>query len=80
MARIQGVTDKQASLVTRFLFGLVRRKVGRMIEPIRIAAHQPKLLRGYGMMEMAQEKMKSVDANLKALCQIKVAMQIGCPF
>ena len=45
MARIQGVDKKHAGLVTRIAYWMVRRKVGRVIEPIRITAHQPRLLR-----------------------------------
>jgi hypothetical protein len=33
-----------------------------------------------GAMEMGQEAARSVDAGLKALVSIKVAMEIGCPF
>jgi hypothetical protein len=31
-------------------------------------------------MEMGQEAARSVEASLKMLAQIKVAMLVGCPF
>lgn len=80
MARIEGISDKQASVFTRTVYGAVRRKIGRVPEPVRITAHQPRLLAAVGGMEMAQEAMRSVDPVVKALVGIKTAMLIGCPF
>ncbi|MBI1849027.1 MAG: hypothetical protein HYR85_01655 [Planctomycetes bacterium] len=80
MARIEGVSDRRAGLLTRVIFWLVRRKIGRMILPIRVAAHQPKLLRGFAFMQLGQEGMRSIDPALKSMCQVKAAMRIGCPF
>jgi hypothetical protein len=80
MARIAGVDGRGANLFTRLFYALVRRKIGRVPEPLRITAHQPRLLAGLGGMEMAQEGMRSVDGVVKALVQIKAAMLIGCPF
>jgi hypothetical protein len=54
--------------------------MGRVPEPLRITAHQPRLLAGLGGMELAQEAVHSVDSVVKALVQIKAAMMIGCPF
>jgi hypothetical protein len=80
MARIEGIDEKRADPFTRSIYAGVRRKLGRVPEPIRITAHQPKLLAGVGGMEMAQAAMHSVDAALKAVVQIKATMLIGCPF
>jgi hypothetical protein len=49
-------------------------------EPVRITAHQPRLLAALSGMEMAQEAMRTVDPVVKALAGIKTAMLIGCPF
>lgn len=57
-----------------------KRKVGKVIEPIKITAHHPRLLRAVGSMGMGQEAARSVPAALKALVQVKVAMMVGCPF
>ena len=80
MARIEGITDEQAGLFTRALYRGVRRKIGRVPGPVRITAHQPRLLAALGGMELAQEGMRTVDPVLKALVGIKAAMLIGCPF
>ena len=80
MARIRGVEPSEAGLFTRFLYWMTKRKVGRVILPFKISAHQPRLLAAAGQMEMGQQAMHSVDAKLKALAGIQAAVRIGCPF
>jgi hypothetical protein len=80
MARIEGIGDKQANVFTRSIYAAVRHKLGRLPEPIRITAHQPRLLAALSGMEMAQEAMRTVDPALKALVDLRTAMLIGCPF
>ena len=80
MGRIEGIRDRQAGVFTRAVYGAVRRKIGRVPEPMRITAHQPRLLAALAGMEMAQETMRSVDPAIEALASIKTATMIGCPF
>jgi hypothetical protein len=65
MARIQGIADKQANVFTRLVYWAVRRKIGRVPEPMRITAHQPRLLAALSGMELAQEAMRTVDPVVK---------------
>ncbi len=78
MARLAGAP--KPGLIARVAYWMAKRKVGKVPEPIEIIAHHPRLLRGLGGMEMAQEAAKTVDGSLKLLAQIKVAMRVGCPF
>lgn len=80
MARIPGVEANEAGIFTRFLYWMTRRKVGRVILPFKVTAHQPRLLTAVGQMEMGQQAVKSVDAKIKALAGIKTATLVGCPF
>jgi hypothetical protein len=80
MARIRGVEAKEAGLYTRFLYWMTKRKVGRVILPFKVTAHQPRLLTAVGQMEMGQQALKAVDTKLKALAGIKAATLVGCPF
>ena len=86
MARMNGVETNEAGWLTRLLYRLVKRKVGRLtgrprlVEPVRITAHHPRLLLAMGQMEMGQEAARSVPAALKLLASIKAAMLIGCPY
>jgi hypothetical protein len=80
MARISGVEPEQASLLARFVYWMVRRKIGRVVLPIKITAHHPRLLRALAEMETGQAAAKTVDTGLKSLASVKTAMLIGCPF
>ena len=79
MPRIKGVT-KGGSLLARLSFWLTRKKIGRVVVPVRIHALHTRLLFGYGQMEMAQEKASGVSERVKILAQVRVATLIGCPF
>jgi hypothetical protein len=86
MARMSGLEPHQAGWYTRLVYRLVRRSIGkitgsrRLIEPVKITAYHPRLLKAYGQMEMGQGAAASVPAPLKALAGIKAATLIGCPF
>jgi hypothetical protein len=79
MARLEGVT-RGGSLLARMAFALTRRKVGKVIPPVRLHAKHTRLLFGYGQMEMAQEGARTVPAGVKILGQIRIATRVGCPF
>jgi hypothetical protein len=80
MARIAGVEPERAGLFVRFVYWMVRRKLGRVVLPIKITAHHPRLLRSMGEMEAGQMAARSVDISLKSLVSVKVATLIGYPF
>ena len=80
MSRIAGVPPSKASWFCRLAYFLTRRRLGRVITPIKILAHHPRLLRAQAHMELGQEAASTIPAQLKALVQVKVAMMIGCPF
>jgi 4-carboxymuconolactone decarboxylase len=83
---MKGIEPHEAGWFTRLVYGVVRRKIGkitgqkRLIEPIKVMAHHPRLLRSFGQMEMGQESARSVPARIKSLVSIKAATLIGCPF
>ena len=79
-ARIEGVPPKEAGLIARLAYWFTKRKFGHVMEAVKITAHSPRLLRAIGQMEMAQQKLKSVDPVLVVLAEIKVATMVGCPF
>ena len=80
MAHMKGVEPAEAGWYTRLVYWFVRRTIGkitgsrRLVEPVKITAHHPRLLKAYGQMEMGQGAAASVPALLKA------ATLIGCPF
>ena len=86
MAHMKGVEPAEADWFTRLVYWFVRRKFGKLtgknhlIEPVKIAAHQPRLLRAIGQMEGGLEAARSVPLKLKLLASLKAATLIGCPF
>ena len=80
MARIEGVKPKDAGPFVRLAYFLTKRRFGRVLKPITIHAHHPRLLRALAHMEMGHEAANTVDPRLKSLAEITAARQIGCPF
>jgi len=84
MARVSGAPVRQGGLFRRLFVGLVysltRRKLGRVVMPVQVSAHHPKILWGYGQMEQSQLGCNLVDYKIKGLAEIRVATLVGCPF
>ncbi len=84
MARIGGADPSQQGpfhgLFTRIIYSMTKRKLGRVVMPVKITAHHPKLLWGYGQMEQSLLSSHLVDETLKNLAQLRVATLVGCPF
>jgi 4-carboxymuconolactone decarboxylase len=86
MAFMQGIEPAEAGWFTRLVYWFVRRQFGRLtgksrlIEPVKIAAHHPRLLKAMGQMEGGLGAARSVPSELKLLVSLKSAMLVGCPF
>jgi hypothetical protein len=84
MARINGAPVNQGGPIRRLFVSLVywltRRRLGRVIMPVQVAAHHGKIFWGYLQMEQSQMSSKLLDAKLKGLAQLRVATLVGCPF
>ncbi len=80
MARIPGVEEEGAGLLTRVAYWYVKRQFGRVLEPLKLYAHHPPLLRVYGRMEMGLKKLHAVPEKLKSLAGVRAAILVDCPF
>lgn len=86
MARIKGIEARDAGWMTRLVYWFVERKMrqitgkARLIEPIKVMAHHPRLMKAVGQMEQGQAAAQSVPGNLKVLASVKTSMLVGCPF
>jgi 4-carboxymuconolactone decarboxylase len=86
MSRVEGVRRDEAGPLIRLALWLARRKArkffGRetpdMIKPGEVFAHVPRLLFGYGMIELANEKPRRVESRLRELAQLKAATLTHC--
>jgi len=86
MAYMKGVEPAEAGWFTRLVYWFVRRKFAkltgkdRLIEPMKVVAHHPRLMRALGQMEGGLAAAHSVPMPLKLLVSLKAATLIGCPF
>jgi hypothetical protein len=84
MARIRGMDPSNQGLLsglfTRTVYAMTRRRVGRVVLPVQLVSHHPRLLWGYGQMEQSFASSHLVGAGLKDLAQLRVATLVGCPF
>jgi hypothetical protein len=84
MARIHGAPRKQGGLIRRLFVGIVysvtRRRLGRVIMPVQVTAHHPKVFWGYIQMERSQASSQLIDRKLKGLAELRVATLVGCLF
>ena len=80
MARLVGVTDREAGVMTRAAFSGAKRMVGKVPLPMRIMALSPWVMRAYGAFEMASGRAKALPPDLKGLASIKAASLVGCVF
>ena len=80
MARIEGVSDAEAGLVTRGVYRGTKQMLGQVPEPLRIMAHSKPVMWADVMFELALGRAHAVPARLKSLASIKVAALVGCVF
>jgi hypothetical protein len=78
MARMQGSPPR--GLFQRVVYFMMRRMLGRVPEPSRIAAHSKPAFKGRMQMERAMMALKAVPPGLVALGSLRTAQLIGCPF
>ena len=80
MVRSEGVHDNEAGLLTRIIFWLTKRRIGRVPLGMRVRARDPKLFRNVVRMDLYAVSQRAIRPRLKELAQLKVAMMVGCPF
>ena len=80
MARLKGVSDSDAGMVTGAVYRAARRRLGQGPDPLRIMALNPAVMFASGGFEMAMGRATSLDQGLKDLATLKVSTLIGCVF
>lgn len=77
--RIAGVPDSTLNPLVRGAFRSSRKHAGgSVMDPVRIYAHHPALMAGYGAFELATERAQCVPERLKHLAVLRAAMLTGC--
>jgi hypothetical protein len=80
MSRIPGVDNRTAGWRVRFIFWLVKRKIGVITPGTRIRAHWPQWLERSGFLDGLMAARGTMPEELKELAQLKAAALVGCPF
>ena len=80
MARIEGVNDADAGLVTRGVYQGAKRMTGQVPDPLRIMAHSKPVMWAAGLFEIAIGRAHALPSRLKSIASIKVAALVGCVF
>lgn len=88
MARISGISPREAGPLVRLAYFFTRRQLARltgraperMLEPLQMYAHLPGLLFGYGKLEQATAKLHRVDERLRNLAELKAATLTNCEY
>ncbi len=79
MSRIKGLA-KSNSLLTALAFTWSQRRYGKVLQPLKIAALDRKLLLAFGHMEWAQQHARTMPKEVKHLARMLAAMQVNCPW
>jgi AhpD family alkylhydroperoxidase len=88
MPRLPGVSDRDAGLTARMAYHFTKRRFVKMtghesetmLDPLRMYAHIPKLLSGYGRLEQAAAKVHLLDLRHRALAELKAATTTRCEY
>lgn len=76
--RIAGVPESTRNPFIRAAYRSSRKRDGAVLDPMRIFAHHPTLLAGYGGFELATERATLVPERVKHLAELRAAMLAGC--
>ncbi len=88
MARLPEVSGRDAGLSAKIAYYFMKRQFKRltgredetMLGPIRVYAHIPKLLAGYGKLEQAVAKVHLLPLRHRALAELKAATTCRCEY
>jgi AhpD family alkylhydroperoxidase len=88
MARLPEVSERDTGLSAKIAYYVMKRHFAKltgrtsetMLGPIRMYAHIPKLLSGYGKLEQAVAKVQLLDRRHRALAELKSATTIRCEY
>ena len=78
MARIDGVSDREASFLTRRVFQTAARQTGNVPDPLRLMARSSGTMWAAGLFQTIFERAQSVPPKLKVLACLKSASLVGC--
>lgn len=76
--RIAGVPPDSRNPFVYFAYRDSRKRFGAVMDPVALFAHHPRLMLGYGMLELAADRSHRVEERLKHLAELRAGMLAGC--
>jgi hypothetical protein len=80
MDRVHGVGESEANWITKQIYRVLKKRIGRVPKSKTLAAHHTPTLLASSWMDAVCASARTVPPLLKELAQLKVAALIGCPF
>jgi len=80
MDRVRGISEKEANWITKQVYGVLKKRIGRIPRSKTLAAHHTPTLLASSWMDAVCASARTVSPLLKELAQLKVAAMVGCPF
>jgi AhpD family alkylhydroperoxidase len=78
--RIQGLENSQVSWMLRPLFGMMKRRFGKVLSPFKVWAYRPAITLGLAGLVQAVGHSKAIAPRTKELASLRAAQLIGCNF
>jgi alkylhydroperoxidase family enzyme len=80
MARVREIEDDAGDPILAEVFRRQREMFGDLLNPTKVMAHCPPILRAAGALGAAIEQSNRLPAVLRSLMYLRVATLNGCPF
>jgi hypothetical protein len=78
--RIEPLEDKQISWMLKPLTWMMKRRFGKVLNPIKAWAYRPGLTLAMAIFTQSVEASKVTDPTLKRMVCLRAAQMIGCVF
>ena len=78
--RIEPIEEKQMSWMLRPLTWMMKRKIGKVVNPIKAWAYRPGITLTMSIFMQSIEASKVTPATLKRMVCLRAAQMVGCVF
>jgi hypothetical protein len=78
--RVPPIEEKDAPLILRPFFALMRRRLGKLVRPWKAWAYRPGPTLWFGAFMISLESSKILPEQTKRLVCLRAAQLIGCVF
>ena len=80
MPRVREIVDDGGHPILQELFAKEREAFGELLNPTKVLAHCPPILKAAKQLSQAVQASALLDPELLALVYLRVALINGCPF